>query len=348
MDGWARDGVPDGAATARKRGAGRDGVQPLPPSNGPRYGSTAANGQPTWNRGDDYGGIRGRVSALPVRGGLLTADDLSPTLRDEVQRAYIYYGYRVNLTTWECIKGLFVLSNETVNIWSHLIPTVYFVVLLAKEGSQEEGYARNVRLAQEICAIIGLFGSTLCHLMWGHKCDKVRRGFLATDVVTFCVAVMGSYIVFLHYGFYCFPGWRNFYLSIFAVFLSVNVISIYRCAFEPESDKKREERLVQAACVGSFPFISIFHLFLVLCPDWYTLHMTTLLRILVHAYLAGVVAMAFYGLHIPERFFPGKLWFAGYSHHWWHLVATLYQLGWYYACWELDDVIKRQPPCLAS
>ncbi|XP_066263864.1 progestin and adipoQ receptor family member 3-like [Branchiostoma lanceolatum] len=76
--------------------------------------------------------------------------------------------------------------------------------------------------------------------------------------------------------------------------------------------------------------------------------MTTLLRILVNAYLAGVVAMAFYGLHIPERFFPGKLWFAGYSHHWWHLVATLYQLGWYYACWELDDVIQRASPCLNS
>eukprot|EP00058_Branchiostoma_floridae_P025957 XP_002611447.1 hypothetical protein BRAFLDRAFT_63921 [Branchiostoma floridae] len=146
MDGWAHDGLGDGATTARKRETGRDNVQHLPHSNGPHYGSTPP-------ARDDYTGVRGRVSALPVRPGLLTADELSPTLREEVQRAYIYYGYRVNLTTWECIKGLFALSNETVNIWSHLLPTVYFVVLLTKEGSQEEGYARNVRLAQEICAI---------------------------------------------------------------------------------------------------------------------------------------------------------------------------------------------------
>ncbi|XP_066263861.1 uncharacterized protein [Branchiostoma lanceolatum] len=108
MDGWAHDGLADGATTARKREAGRDNVQPLPLSNGPRYGGRRGS----CDGGDDLGSVRGRVSAVPVRSGLLTADDLSPTLREEVQRAYIYHGYRVNLTTWECIKGLACLDRR--------------------------------------------------------------------------------------------------------------------------------------------------------------------------------------------------------------------------------------------
>ena len=32
---------------------------------------------------------------------------------------YIYTGYRVDLSTWECIKSLFYLHNESFNVYSH-------------------------------------------------------------------------------------------------------------------------------------------------------------------------------------------------------------------------------------
>lgn len=32
---------------------------------------------------------------------------------------YVLEGYRMNLSTWECIKSLFYWHNETFNIYSH-------------------------------------------------------------------------------------------------------------------------------------------------------------------------------------------------------------------------------------
>ena len=32
---------------------------------------------------------------------------------------YVHTGYRVDLSTWECIKSLFYLHNESFNVYSH-------------------------------------------------------------------------------------------------------------------------------------------------------------------------------------------------------------------------------------
>ena len=61
---------------------------------------------------------------------------------------YIETGYRINFDTfWKLGKSLFMLHNETVNIWSHLIGALAFVVLMRhtyiwniKEPAQISGF----------------------------------------------------------------------------------------------------------------------------------------------------------------------------------------------------------------
>lgn len=50
---------------------------------------------------------------------------------------YIRRGYRRQLDSFEaCLRSIFYLHNESVNIWSHLAPTLaYLVVLLATDIS---------------------------------------------------------------------------------------------------------------------------------------------------------------------------------------------------------------------
>lgn len=45
-----------------------------------------------------------------------------------VHRDYITVGYRAcpNMTVSKCTRSLFQLHNETTNVWSHLIPAIYF------------------------------------------------------------------------------------------------------------------------------------------------------------------------------------------------------------------------------
>eukprot|EP00297_Palpitomonas_bilix_P006659 CAMPEP_0113866772 /NCGR_PEP_ID=MMETSP0780_2-20120614/52_1 /TAXON_ID=652834 /ORGANISM="Palpitomonas bilix" /LENGTH=405 /DNA_ID=CAMNT_0000851647 /DNA_START=97 /DNA_END=1311 /DNA_ORIENTATION=- /assembly_acc=CAM_ASM_000599 len=42
---------------------------------------------------------------------------------------YIKTGYRTNYSFWHCVKSLFFLHNETVNIWTHLLGLVLFILL---------------------------------------------------------------------------------------------------------------------------------------------------------------------------------------------------------------------------
>ncbi|XP_064869976.1 progestin and adipoQ receptor family member 3-like, partial [Oncorhynchus nerka] len=74
--------------------------------------------------------LGGRYQYWPVlvpRGiRLYTYEQIPVFLRDN---PYITDGYRAYLPSRLCIKSLFILSNETVNIWSHLLGFLLFFTL---------------------------------------------------------------------------------------------------------------------------------------------------------------------------------------------------------------------------
>ena len=44
---------------------------------------------------------------------------------------YIKNGYRINCDSlWKCLKSLFVIHNESINIWSHLLGSVFMFFLI--------------------------------------------------------------------------------------------------------------------------------------------------------------------------------------------------------------------------
>jgi predicted membrane channel-forming protein YqfA (hemolysin III family) len=46
-----------------------------------------------------------------------------------LRRPYVFGGYRRQLTAWECLRSCFMIHNESVNIWSHLLGAFLFVLL---------------------------------------------------------------------------------------------------------------------------------------------------------------------------------------------------------------------------
>ncbi|XP_031682113.1 progestin and adipoQ receptor family member 3 isoform X2 [Oncorhynchus kisutch] len=77
------------------------------------------------------------------------------------ENPYITDGYRAHLTSKLCLKSIFVLSNETVNIWTHLLGFLLFFLLgvndmstvLPASGANREDY---------VIYCIGLF----CFQFW--------------------------------------------------------------------------------------------------------------------------------------------------------------------------------------
>ncbi|CAL4138763.1 unnamed protein product [Meganyctiphanes norvegica] len=63
------------------------------------------------------------------RNGLITVPyHLAPSYLQH--NPYIKEGYRANLTPADCFRSIFYWTNETLNIWSHLLGFIVFLSLL--------------------------------------------------------------------------------------------------------------------------------------------------------------------------------------------------------------------------
>lgn len=65
---------------------------------------------------------------------ILSWEDLPQWMQSDL---YIRRGYRRQLDSFSaCLQSIFYLHNESVNIWSHLLPTIFYLaVLLATDYS---------------------------------------------------------------------------------------------------------------------------------------------------------------------------------------------------------------------
>ncbi|TRY85671.1 hypothetical protein DNTS_020368 [Danionella cerebrum] len=125
------------------------------------------------------------------------------------ENPYITDGYRAYLTSRLCIKSIFILSNETVNIWSHLLGFFLFFTLgvydllavLPVLGASREDY---------VIYTIGLFCFQVCmlcsvgyHLFCCHRSEKTSRRWMALDYAGISIGIIGCYVPGVFYAFYC-------------------------------------------------------------------------------------------------------------------------------------------------
>uniref|UniRef100_A0A8C5Y7Y9 Progestin and adipoQ receptor family member 3 n=1 Tax=Microcebus murinus TaxID=30608 RepID=A0A8C5Y7Y9_MICMU len=87
---------------------------------------------------------------LPRGIRLYTYEQIPVSLKDN---PYITDGYRAYLPSRLCIKSLFILSNETVNIWSHLLGFFLFFALGIHDMTSVLPSASATREDFVICSI---------------------------------------------------------------------------------------------------------------------------------------------------------------------------------------------------
>nr|XP_057925529.1 progestin and adipoQ receptor family member 3a isoform X1 [Doryrhamphus excisus] len=154
----------------------------------------------------ELGGYQYWPVLVPSGIRLYTYEQIPGFLREN---PYITDGYRAYLPSRLCIKSLFVLSNETVNIWSHLLGFLLFFCLavynmacvLPELGASREDY---------VIYSIGLFCVKLCllcsvgyHLFCCHRSEKTSRRWMALDYAGVSIGILGCYVPGVFYTFYC-------------------------------------------------------------------------------------------------------------------------------------------------
>ncbi|PVD37675.1 hypothetical protein C0Q70_00274 [Pomacea canaliculata] len=144
---------------------------------------------------------------------------------------WVIDGYRVFLPFGLCVKSLFVWNNETLNIWSHLIGFLVFLVLTLYDNLIAIPHLRGetidhiyVTIAL-LCFQFCMLCSTGFHIFCCHS-ERASRRWLQVDMTGVSIGIIGCYMPAVHYAFYCISIWRDIYI------LAITVLTVSTLWFQ--------------------------------------------------------------------------------------------------------------------
>ena len=225
----------------------------------------------------------------------------------------ILTGYRPDESSWaDCWRSLFSLNNETVNIWSHFIPTIYFFwrafhlakgwgYLSASPEEDSDPYAQPFLIYMVSVCLWPLL-STVAHAFY---CLSLRARDICffMDYAGLSFYSFGSGMLYRAYNYsneWMAQGWTTSIFLTGCVILSLTstyLTCVSRC-FVKDIVIQRLMRLT----AFTLPYIwdtapLLVRLFQSPYGPAEHLHVLQL--------LFAILASAFYSSHIPERFLPG-------------------------------------------
>ncbi|XP_072448318.1 progestin and adipoQ receptor family member 3a isoform X1 [Chiloscyllium punctatum] len=276
---------------------------------------------------------------------LYTYEQIPSFLKDN---PYITDGYRAYLPSKLCLKSLFILSNETVNIWSHLLGFFLFfslgiydmtTVLPAASASRDDYVIYSICL---FCFQVCMLCSVGYHLFCCHRSEKANRRWMALDYAGIAIGILGCYVPAVFYAFYCNEYWRQVYL----IMVLAMILAVFFAQIHPYYLTKQwySLRALIFCCVSVYGFIPTIHWI------WQNGGMNTPIvqafvpRVFV-MYLMGAVAIFLYVTKIPERYFPGQLNYLGSSHQCWHILVVL-MFYWWHQTGVYIMQYRHKQPCL--
>lgn len=236
---------------------------------------------------------------------------------------YILTGYRGYLSTKMCFESMFWMTNETINIWSHVFGwmlflglTLYDLFLLNIHASFTDKFIVGLLLA---CFQVCMVMSSLYHI-FSCRSEHTFNYFLSFDLLGIALSMLGIYMTGVYYAYWCNKTWQTFYLVTVCAFFVIAML--LQLPWLKVDDNVKMLMFVLWAAYGIVP----------------TAHWTVMMGGLDNPIVAlllprvvmmyGIIGLAFfiYITRIPERFFTGKVDYIGSSHQWWHffVVVALY------------------------
>ncbi|XP_065051207.1 progestin and adipoQ receptor family member 3-like isoform X2 [Rhopilema esculentum] len=239
------------------------------------------------------------------------------------QNSYIVKGYRVELSNTDCFKSILMWTNESINIWTHLIGGLWFLLMIIYDNIytipgidgtiQDNLVVTTINICFAACMLLSAGFHTFCC----HSALSYKR-WLALDLAGISMSLVGMYISSLFYGFYC--NWRcqYFYTGLVSAFL---IICTYLHTKEqflaPHWAKKR---IILYSCLVLFGVIPATHWYF-LMGGWSSSVVRLFMPKLMVMYALGCSGLVVYVSKLPERIFPGWFDYIGCSHQWWHLLV---------------------------
>ncbi|CAH2301768.1 progestin and adipoQ receptor family member 3 isoform X1 [Pelobates cultripes] len=278
---------------------------------------------------------------------LYTYEQIPVFLKDN---PYITDGYRAYLPSRLCLKSLFILSNESVNIWSHLLGFLLFfslgiydmmLVLPSVNASREDFVICSICL---FCFQVCMLCSVGYHLFCCHRSEKTSRRWMALDYAGISIGILGCYVSGVFYAFYCNNYWRQVYLiTVLAMILAVFFAQIHPSYLTQQWHRLRS---VIFCSVSGYGIIPTIHWIWLNGGLGASIVQEFAPRVIV-MYMIAASAFLFYISKVPERYFPGQLNYLGSSHQLWHILAVVMLYWWHQSTVHIMQY-RHSQPCPAS
>ncbi|KAL0277187.1 UNVERIFIED_CONTAM: hypothetical protein PYX00_004554 [Menopon gallinae] len=217
---------------------------------------------------------------------------------------YIHSGHRPPLPSYlACFKSIFRLHTETGNIWTHLLGCVAFMgmapnTLLSEQLKPPE---KIVFAVYFLGAIICLGLSSAYHTVYCHS-ECVGKLFSKLDYCGIAIQIMGSFVPWLYYGFYCRQKLILIYLSIEIILCITSiVVSLWDRFSLPRYRPLRTGVFMFYGLSGIIP--AVHH---TVSEGWPNAVYQASLGWIILMGLLYILGATVYTLRVPERFFPGK------------------------------------------
>eukprot|EP00055_Hartaetosiga_balthica_P006986 m.23385 g.23385 ORF g.23385 m.23385 type:complete len:294 (-) comp5540_c0_seq2:131-1012(-) len=259
---------------------------------------------------------------------------------------YIFTGYRAFLSFDDCVKTLFTIHNETVNVWTHVLGFIwaiwvlYWSVFVYFPEHNGDFYDVLMTVLFLVGVIVCMTASAAYHLFLP-QVEKVSLQWLQFDLLGITIGMLGAYFPGIYYGFYCFPSLLHVYAVLSGIVFVVNLAMQSNGNFL--SQKWAARRIVLYTITLGFGIVPLTHWSFLDHQDLEEVHLFVP-KVLI-SYVLMAIGLFFYLSRYPERSCPGSCDIVGASHQWWHTFVFLTYLWWFHAGIEMHQY-RQNRPCL--
>ncbi|KIW85526.1 hypothetical protein Z517_00918 [Fonsecaea pedrosoi CBS 271.37] len=276
-----------------------------------------------------------KLKPKPYR--LLTFEELPEWYQDN---HFTRSGYRPVANSWvTCVWSLGHLHNESVNIFTHLIPALCLVVgqVLVYRGLScfypEASVADHAVFGIQVgAAIVTMLLSSTYHTLLCHSKD-VENLMLRVDYVGILTLILGSFFSGIYVGFYCEPLLRWVYWSMIISLSLVTATLVLHPRLQGLKYRTlRAWAFILTALSGFAPIIHGLFLY-----GWSEMWVRSGMPYWLLEGLVYGIGAFFFVTRIPESIWPGAfdIWFS--SHQFFHVLVVVASQIHLYGVWVAYD-----------
>ncbi|KAK4223219.1 hemolysin-III related-domain-containing protein [Podospora fimiseda] len=259
---------------------------------------------------------------------------------------YLLSGYRpITKSTPFCFQSLFHLHNETINIYSHLLPAM--IALSANCNLHlyfTQHYPSSLfldRLAIHIYLTTSLicFGiSSFYHTLNCHS-QTYSELWARWDYAAIILQTVGSFTSGVYVTFYHHPNLQNLYWTTTIIGGLTSIIIVINPKFQ--TPKFRSLRISTFITMGLSGLLPIIHAACIY--PWDLLNEKAGLGYYLVEGLSLVIGTVFYVTHFPESWAPRKFDILGASHQIFHGFVVVAAVIHIYGLLSVYDWIYKNP-----